>query len=119
MSEMNELEALIDSIGEWILQDEKQPSVLNPIRLQHMQFCYAVIKRLTDDIDTETTYTIHQPFKGMGSICVAGESLEFMDCKWLSRAIELASNAEVYPLNNGKVRLVLTFHGLTKGIDLE
>ena len=119
MNEINKLDALIDSIGDWILQGEMQPGVLNPIRLRQIQFSHAVIKLLTNDIDAKVTYTIHQPFKGMGSICVEGESLEFSNCKWLGRAIEFASNVEVYSLSNGKVRFVLTFHGLTRGINIE
>jgi len=50
----------------------------------------------------------------MGSICIEAEQLEFENCRWLARAIRFASNVEVYPLTSGKIRLVLTFHGLLK-----
>lgn len=118
-NEMNEMDALIDIIGQWIIRDEEKPGILNPVRLRQVQFANTVMERLTDGTNMKVTHILHQPFKGMGSVCVEGENLEILDCKWLARAIEFASNAEVYPLSNGKVRLVLTFHGLIKEINIQ
>lgn len=111
-NEANDLDELIDSIGKWILEDESKPGVLNPIRLQQMRFAYAVLKRAMESNGATIKYSIHEPFKSMGSITVEGSQLEFTDCKWLGRAMEFASNVEVYPLSSGGVCLVLTFHGL-------
>lgn len=108
----DEMDELIDSIGQWILEDEKKPGILNPIRMKQMQFTHSVLKRLAEGCDANVTYAIHKPFLSMGSITVEGESLEFLDCKWLGRAMEFASCVEVYPLSNGNVRLTLTFHDL-------
>jgi len=73
-----------------------------------------LMKRLTTGSAMQVTYTMHDPFPSMGSITVEGDHLAFSDCKWLGRALEFASNVEVYPLSNGGVRMVLTFHGLVK-----
>jgi len=62
----------------------------------------------------QISHEIHEPFSSMGSICIEAEQLEFENCRWLARAIRFASNVEVYPLTSGKIRLVLTFHGLLK-----
>ena len=108
----NELDELIDCIGQWIVEDEQQPEILNPIRLQQMNFSHTVIKRIAED-EMSVSYDLHKPFKNMGSICLEGESLAFLDCRHLARAITFADSVDIYPLTNGKVRLVLTFRGLT------
>jgi len=114
--EARDLDELIDSIGEWILEDEMKPGILNPLRVQQMRFSHSVMKNLTRDSKMQVTYTMHEPFTSMGSITVEGDHLEFSDCKWLGRAIEFASNVEVYPLAEGGVRLVLTFHRLVSRV---
>lgn len=113
----SEMEALLDCIGEWILEDEQQPGLLNPVRYQQLQFTYHVMHELADGTDMKVAYEIHEPFNSMGSVSLEGEPLEFADCRWLARAISLADNLEVYPLTTGKLRMVLTFHGLVKKLN--
>ena len=114
----NELDELIDSIGQWILEDEQQPSTLQPLRLQMMNFSYSVLKRIAVENGITVSYELHKPFQSMGSICLEGEDLVFLHCKQLARAIGFADNIDVFPLTNGKIRLVLTFHGLTKKVNV-
>ena len=59
----------------------------------------------------------HEPFKSMGYISLEGESLEIPDPVPFARAAALADNLEVYPLASGRVRLTLTFLGLTTPIE--
>lgn len=113
----NELDELIDCIGQWILEDEQQPSTLQPLRLQMMNFSYSVLKRIAVENGMTVSYELHKPFQSMGSICLEGEDLVFLQCKQLSRAISFADNVDVFPLTNGKIRFVLTFHGLTKKVN--
>lgn len=115
----NMQDALIECIGRRIAQNEVNPGILNLLQLKKMQFSHAAIKHLTGDRDVNIICKVHQPFKGTGSICIEGERLEFRDCKWFSRAIEFANNVEAYPLTNGKVRFVLTFHGLIQNGTIE
>ena len=110
----NELNELIDCIGQWILEDEQQPSTLLPLRLQMMNFSYSVLKRIAVENGMTVSYELHKPFQSMGSIRLEGEDLVFLQCKQLARAISFADNVDVFPLTNGRIRLVLTFHGLTK-----
>ena len=110
----NELDELIDCIGQWILEDEQQPSTLQPLRLQMINFSYSVLKRIAAENGMTVSYELHKPFQSMGSICLEGEDLVFLNCKQLARAISFADNIDVFPLTNGRIRLVLKFHGLTK-----
>lgn len=113
----NELDELIDFIGQWILEDEQHPSALEPLRLQMMNFSYRVLKHIADENGMTVSYDLHKPFQSMGSICLEGEDLVFLHCKQLARAISFADNVDVFPLTNGKIRFMLTFHGLTKKIN--
>ena len=114
----NELDELIDCIGQWILEDEQQPSALQPLRLQMMNFSYSILKCIAEDNGMTVSYELHKPFQSMGSICLEGEDLVFLHCKQLSRAISFADNVDVFPLTNGRIRFVLTFHGLTKKVNV-
>lgn len=108
-----ELDSIIESIGEQIIHDESTPGILHLPRVKQMQFSYAVLQKLCEDEDMTVRYIQNEPFQSMGSIYVEGDSLSFLNCKWLGRAVEFADNVEIYPLLNERVRMVLTFHGLT------
>ena len=108
-----EMDKLIENLGQWVVQDLGKPSVLNPKRLQQLLFANSTLERVTKGSDTKITTKLHEPLQSMGSICLEGDSLEFGDCLWLGRVIQVASNVEIYPLLEEKVRLVLTFHNLT------
>lgn len=111
------LDNVVVTVGEAIMEDENKPAVLNPIKIQQMQFSYGVIKYLTQNTDAKMSYALNEPFKSMGSISVEGKNLAFTNSEWFARACEFASNTEVYPLTNGKVRLTLTFHGLVRPVE--
>ena len=97
--------------------DEEKTTVLNPMKLQQMQFAHAALKYITRDSDVEVSYKLNTPFKTMGSISVEGETLAFDKPEWFARVAEFANNMEVYPLVKNRVRLTFTFHGLTKPIE--
>lgn len=111
------LDNVVVTVGEAIAVDEDKPAVLNPIKIQQMQFSYGVIKYLTQNTDIKLSYALNEPFKSMGSITVEGKCLTFTNSEWFARAAEFASNTEIYPLTNGKVRLTLTFHGLVRPVE--
>lgn len=114
-----ELDSIIESIGEQIMQNENAPGILHLPRMQQMQFSYAVLQKLCKNEDMTVRYIQNEPFQSMGSIYVEGDSLSFLDCKWLSRAVEFADNVEIYPLLDERIRMVLTFHGLTVPINTD
>lgn len=111
------LDNVVVTIGEAIVVDEEKTAVLNPIKIQQMQFAYGVLKYLTKGTDAKLSYKLNEPFKSMGSISVEGANLTFTNSEWFARSCEFASNTEVYPLANGNVRMTLTFHGLVRPIE--
>lgn len=113
-----EQEQVLDAVTALIMADELRPSVLNVARYSQMAFAYAVLQKLASDAgDITLTRKLHQPFKSVGSISLEGESLEFCNSPLFSRAAGLASNIEIYPLVNDRVRMTFTFHGLTTPIE--
>ena len=109
-----QLEAALDEISEAIEKEDKKPTVMSPLRFEQMNFCHAVLKYLTKDMKgVKLTYALHKPFKTMGYVTVEGKELMFTKSEWFARAAEFANNMEVYPLEQNKVRLTFTFHGLT------
>lgn len=113
------LDNVVAAIGEAIAVDESKTAVLNPIKIQQMQFAYGVIEYLTKNTDAKLSYALNEPFKSMGSITIEGNILTFTNSEWFARACEFANNTEVYPLANGEVRMTLTFHGLVCPIEEE
>ena len=110
------LDSVVVAVGEAVAADESKAAILNPMKIQQMQFSYGVIKYLTKNTNTKLSYALNEPFKSMGSISVEGKCLAFTNSEWFARAAEFASNTEIYPLTNGKVRLTLTFHGLVNPV---
>ena len=111
------LDNVVVTVGEAVMVDESKPAVLNPIKIQQMQFAYGVLKYLTKGTGAKLTYALNEPFKSMGSISVEGKNLTFTNAEWFARAAEFASKTEVYPLTNGNVKMTLTFHGLVRPIE--
>lgn len=110
-------EELEKALFELIEHDDAKTTMLNGMKYQQIQFTYSVLKYLTKGTDMEISYKLHEPFKTMGSVSVEGESLEFDKPEWFARAAEFANNTEVYPLAKNRVRMTMTFHGLTAPID--
>lgn len=111
------LDELIADIGDKIIEEENKPAILNLRRMKQMRFAYAALKRITRDTDAVVSYKLGEPFKSMGSISVEADTIEFYNPEWFAKAIMFSSNIELYPLRNGKVRLTITFHGLTTPLE--
>lgn len=110
----SEMEALLDCLGQWILEDEQQPGIISPVRYQQFRLSHDLLQKLIIGSDMKIGYEIHEPFNSMGSITIEGDQLEFANCRWLSRAVGFVDNLAVYPLSTGKIRMVLTFHGMVR-----
>ena len=109
-------DAAFHAMCEVIMEEDSKAAIIAPQRMEQMRFVYAVAKFLTKNTDAKVSYTLHKPFKSMGSISIESDNLIF-DGKWFSRAAEFANNTEIYPLTNGKIRVTFTFHGLTMRIE--
>lgn len=106
------MDEIVESLRPYIEDDEKKLAMLNENRLKQLEFTYLAMRYLTQETDAVVTYKLYEPFKTMGSVSVEGKSLEFDDPMRFARAAEFASNVEIYPLANDRVRLTFTFHGL-------
>ena len=115
--EFDFLDEFVDSVKDEILEDESKTKLLDPLKMKEMQFVYAVLKRYVEGNDIQLSYKLNEPFSSMGSVTIKGEDFIFPEPKWIARAIEFASNVEVYPLVSGKVCMTFTFHGLAKPIE--
>lgn len=111
------LKDLASALNELIMKDESRTSVLDPIRMDQVMFCYSALQFLTRDMDVKLSYKLHEPYQSMGSISIEGNNMEFKDAKWFTRVAEFANSMEVYPLAKQAVRITFTFHGLTGPIE--
>lgn len=114
--ENEELDAIIQALGEAIEADEQRTGILVPERLRQMASAYRLMTEIGKEIDATVTYSLNEPYKSMGSICIEAESLEFSDVPKMMAAIYTSNNVDIYPLTTGNIRMVLTFHGLVKTI---
>lgn len=111
------LDNLVTMTAEQAAEDEMRTAILNPYKLQQIIYTYKVLKYLTQDMNAKVTYELHKPYKSMGSVKVIGSNLEFRNPEWFMKAVEFASNFDVYPRADGTVQMDFTFHGLTVAIE--
>ena len=110
-------DAVILALGEMIQEEESKVAILNPLKFRQMKLCYALIQRFLSAPGVILSYSLHEPFKSMGSITLEADKFILKNPEYLRLANTLASNMEAYPLTNGKIRMVFTFFGLTKSIE--
>lgn len=115
--EFKDFDKLVKKFSELYEAQKDKPSVVNQLRLRQMEFVYSVLKKISKGKNARISYKLYEPFESMGSITIEGESIEICNPEWFARAVEFASNIEVYPLEKKAVRMTFTFHGLSKHID--
>ena len=111
------LDAIVNTVGSVAASDDSRTAIVNPYRIKQVLYTYKVLKYLTRGTKAKVSYELHAPYKSMGSVSVVGADLSFRNAEWITKAVELASNFEVYPKTDGTVQMNFTFHGLTKAID--
>lgn len=111
------LDNLVTTVCDEIEIEDSKTSVINPVRVQQVLYTYKVMKYLTKGTKSEVKYVLHEPFKSVGYVSVTGSNLEFRNAGWFVKAVELASNFEVFPKTNGTVEMNFTFHGITRPIE--
>jgi hypothetical protein len=116
--DFEEIDALIEFINTF---PRPTVSVLNKVRVQQMRFTAAMIKRLLRETGSEASIDCrqHEHNPNVGVVRVEGIDLALTDMEGYARAAEFASNTEIYPLKNDKVRMTFTFHGLVIPLDYE
>ena len=56
----NAMDEFIDSVKDDVAADEEKTTVLNPMKLQQMQFAHAALKYITRDSDVEVSYKLNR-----------------------------------------------------------
>ena len=99
-----------------MLNSLPRPSVtmLNQGRVEEMKFAADMIRHTLKETGSEAHIECkqHELDPGIGIITVEGIELTFVDMEGFARAAEFASNFEVYPLVQNKVRMAYAFYGL-------
>lgn len=117
LSEEEELDALIEAVGDLIREDELKTAVIVPKKYEDIKRTYAMLEYIIKGKDASLDYVFNQPFKSMGVISVEAKELIFDNPELFSKVSELADSVDVYPLTSGKLRMEFTFHGLTRPIE--
>lgn len=103
----------VDALAKAIDAQESQPCIINDERVEVVRDTYKRLRKMFRGSGVDITCQLHEPFKSMGSICLIGTSIECKDSKVFAEIIRSADATEVYPLTDGRVKLDLTFRGLT------
>lgn len=105
-------DSLVQELAAVIEEGENRPAMVSSVKYKQMEFVEACMRYLTKGTNATVTTEVNTPFKSMGSVTVEAESLAFLEPIWFARAAEFASNAEIYPLVENRVRLQFAFYGL-------
>ena len=100
------------TVGYYQSAKDGDVTMLNPDGMKKFYAVYNTVKS-TVGKGAKVTYGINDPFVGHGAIRIEGKKISFKNTKLLMEAAKLASNFEVYPLANGKVRMAFAFSKLT------
>jgi len=111
-----ETKAILEAISEAVEAEAAEPQILNVQRMHDMVQAYSALKNIADD-DWKISSFPHAPYPSMGVISVEADDIIVTDMAELNKVFAKASNIEIYPLTNGKIRMSVTFHGITNKID--
>lgn len=111
------IDNIISTVGESIVNDEQRTSIINPIKLQQIQFAYKTLRYMIRGSGAKVTYKLHEPFNSVGYVSIAGKMINIKRPEWFVKVAEYASNFEVYPKTDGTIQANFTFLGLTKPIE--
>lgn len=106
-----EIEAIVESIFESLPKSDVM--MLNAQRVRDMKSAYDLIQTAVP-VDSGVAVVCQQSevANDMGYISIDGPSVEFLNSEAFAKIAGLASNTEVYPLAQNKVRVTFTFNGL-------
>lgn len=106
-------QAIIEAIGEAIATEESEPQIINAHRVLQMNRAYHAVTAIAWPSWT-ISCELHSPFTSMGVISIEATEFTFENMNYLQTVLSSASNIEIYPLTNGKLRMNIAFHGITK-----
>lgn len=112
-----ETDAVILALGAWLEAQDARTAIVNPRKIAQMKRCFELLQTQLAAQDVSLSYHLHEPYKSTGSIILEADKYIFDQPELLRDACALASNAEIYPLISGKLRIAFAFDGLTVPIE--
>lgn len=110
------LDGLIEYIYGEVDPNAESVKLLNPLRVDHVRLCAAVLNRFAKGNGLTTECKLNEPIQSSAYISLEGETIIMDNTKWLSRVMALANNVEIYPLSTGGVKMTFMFYGVTREI---
>ena len=99
----------IESMKEYLKKDKCK--VLNPSRIQEIAQSYKILKSIIDACDEETSINILEGALELGDICIRIVTPNFStyDIKKLQTAILKATNVNIYPTTDDRIKIDIQF----------
>lgn len=97
---------------EW--QSKPHMYVVNPVKMGMFHAAHDYLKQIIDECcpDAKIEIAVNEFNDGSASITVETDDIVVKDTNLFVCVIEHASNFEIYPLNNGNMRMTITFNDL-------
>lgn len=111
-------DSLLTALSEELSAENNRTSVVNPFKIRQVLYVYRLAKQMTKgQPDVKVGCELYAPYNSMGSVGIVGKNIVFKKPDLFIKAVEQASNFEVYPKTDGTVQINFTFHGLTTPIE--
>ena len=104
--------AFMQQFDEW--QSKPHMFVVNKNRVQAMECAYNLMRKVIHEYTPDAKIEINMSVvnDGSASISVETDELVVHNVHNFISIISEANNFEVYPLNNGNIRIVIMFNGI-------
>jgi len=106
-------QAIIEAIGQAIIAEESVPQIINVHRVLQINQAYRAVTAIAWP-SWKVSCELNSPFTSMGVISIEAAEFTFENLNCLQTVLSTASNVEIYPLTNGKLRMNIAYHGITK-----
>lgn len=114
--ENRETEQAVDALCQWLRDNCPKTQMLVPERYGEVLRAKAALDLLLLQNGAEQSRMELRPLFSSASLIAEVDELEVGKPALFQRITEKASNFEIYPLLNGKIRLALVFYGVMKAI---
>lgn len=99
-----------------VMVEASKPSIVDTQRIKEFILSYKILKSITTGENT-ISYKLNQPDISMAYIEIIGKNIFFSDTDKFFKALSLVSNFEIYPRTDGVIRMVFTYHHITKNLE--
>lgn len=105
-------EMFMKQLGEW--QSKPHMFIVNKNRMKEMENAYDRLKIIIHEYtpDAKLEVNMNTINDGSASISVETDELVVHDVQDFISVIEKAKNFEIYPLNNGNIKIAIMFDGI-------